>query len=137
MTSELYVALPAVSDQAVTFTATGSDSKTYTCSKASVSFDDGKYYQSTLKMALVAATGHELSASVVGDVVGIDGLAYAVVDKDNLPTGVTAAGMVAYKSGTSGLVIALADEASTMNWSTANGATSGAAAHTPDRKSVV
>ena len=51
-TSELYVALPAVADQAVRFSATGSDSKTYTCSKASVTFAAGKYYQSTLKMAL-------------------------------------------------------------------------------------
>ena len=50
-TSELYVALPAVADQAVRFSATGSDSKTYTCSKASVTFAAGKYYQSTLKMA--------------------------------------------------------------------------------------
>lgn len=75
-------------------------------------------------------TAHALSASAVGEVVGTDGLAYAADDKDFLPTGVTAAGMVAYKSGTSGLVIALADEASTMNWSTASGA-SGAAAHTP------
>ena len=49
-TSELYVALPAVADQAVRFSATGSDSKTYTCSKASVTFAAGKYYQSTLKM---------------------------------------------------------------------------------------
>lgn len=75
-------------------------------------------------------TAHALSASAVGDVVGTDGLAYAADDKDFLPTGVTAAGMVAYKSGSHGLVIALADEASTMNWSTASGA-SGAAAHTP------
>ena len=50
-TSELYVALPAVSDQAVRFSATDSDSKTYTCSKASVTFAAGKYYQSMLKMA--------------------------------------------------------------------------------------
>ena len=50
-TSELYVALPAVGDQAVRFSATGSDSKTYTCSKASMTFAAGKYYQSTLKMA--------------------------------------------------------------------------------------
>ena len=50
-TSELYVALPAVSDQAVRFSATDSDSKTYTCSKASVTFAAGKYYRSTLKMA--------------------------------------------------------------------------------------
>ena len=50
-TSTLYVALPAVSDQAVRFSATGSDGKTYTCSKASVTFAVGKYYQSMLKMA--------------------------------------------------------------------------------------
>ena len=50
-TSELYVALPAVADQAVRFSATGSDSKTYTCSQASVTFAAGKYYKSTLKMA--------------------------------------------------------------------------------------
>ncbi len=82
------------------------------------------------KTQKAAATAHELSASVVGDVVGSDGKAYAAADKDNLPTGVTAAGMVAYKSGSNGLAIALANEASKMNWSTANGA-SGAAAHTP------
>ena len=77
-----------------------------------------------------SALGHALSASVVGEIVGTDGKAYAAADKDNLPSGVTAAGMVAYKNGSNGLVIALADEANTMNWSTATGA-SGAAAHTP------
>lgn len=90
----------------------------------------GHIYNITRSAAPAAATGHALSASAVGEVVGTDGMAYDVADKDNLPTGVTAAGMVAYKSGSNGLVIALADEASTMNWSTANGA-SGAAAHTP------
>lgn len=51
-TSELYAALPAVSSQTVSFSATGSDSKTYTCSKDGVTFTAGKYYQSTLKMAI-------------------------------------------------------------------------------------
>ena len=51
-TSTLYVALPAVSSQTVSFSATGSDSKTYTCSKDGVTFTAGKYYQSTLKMAI-------------------------------------------------------------------------------------
>ena len=78
-----------------------------------------------------AVEGHALADAVVGEIVGTDGQAYAVADKDNLPEGVTAAGMVAYKSGSNGLVIALTDEASEMNWSTANGATTGAAAHTP------
>ena len=93
---------------------------------------DGSYTwtYTVASAAPAAATGHALSASVVGDVVGTDGLAYDVADKDNLPTGVTAAGMVAYKSGSNGLVIALADDGS-MIWSTANGATTGAAAHTP------
>ena len=49
-TSTLYAALPPISSQAVTFTATGSDSKTYTASKASVTFAAGKYYQSDIKL---------------------------------------------------------------------------------------
>jgi len=49
-TSELYVALPAVSSENVRFSAIcSSDSKMYTCSK-SVTFTAGNYYQSTLKM---------------------------------------------------------------------------------------
>ncbi|MBR0354124.1 MAG: hypothetical protein IJK35_02005, partial [Oscillospiraceae bacterium] len=77
-----------------------------------------------------AATGHALSAAAVGEIVGTDGLAYAAADKDNLPSGVTAAGLVAYKNGSNGLVIALADEASKMDWYNAMGE-SGAKAHTP------
>lgn len=50
-TSELFVALPATtSSRPVIFSATGSDSKSYTCSKYPVTFAGGKYYQSTLKM---------------------------------------------------------------------------------------
>ena len=52
-TSELYAALPPISSEAVTFTATGSDSKTYTASKASVTFAAGKYYQSNIKLTEV------------------------------------------------------------------------------------
>ena len=55
-TSELFVALPAISSQEVSFCATGSDSKTYTCSKA-VTFAAGNYYQSTLKMATLREAG--------------------------------------------------------------------------------
>ena len=66
-TSSLYAALPAVSGQTVSFSATGSDSKTYTCSKDGVTFAAAKYYQSTLKMAesepllltTITATGKE------------------------------------------------------------------------------
>ena len=81
-------------------------------------------------LAFGPARGHALASSAVGEIVGSDGLAYYASDKNDLPSDVTAAGVVAYKSGSNGLVIALADEASEMEWSTANGA-SGAAAHTP------
>lgn len=74
------------------------------------------------KAAVPAAEGHALSASAVGEIVGSDGNVYAVADKDNLPDGVTAVAMVAYKSATAGssLAIALADEGS-MNWNSAKG----------------
>ena len=62
--------------------------------------------------------GVALGESTVGMIVGSDGLAYAVADKDNLPKGVTVVAVVAYKNGTGGLAIALSDEGS-MNWSTA------------------
>ena len=51
-TSTLYAALPAVDGQAVSFTATDG-SNLYAASKASVSFDAAKYYQSTVKMGKV------------------------------------------------------------------------------------
>ena len=51
-TSTLYAALPAVSSQAVSFTATDG-SNLYAASKASVSFDAAKYYQSAVKMGKV------------------------------------------------------------------------------------
>ena len=75
------------------------------------------------------AEGHPFSESVVGEIVGSDGLAYAVADKNRLPEGVSAVAMVAYRSETRGLAIALSDDGF-MNWRTATGA-SGAAAHTP------
>lgn len=77
-----------------------------------------------------APTAYTLAESTQGMIVGTNGLAYDVADKDNLPTGVTAAGVVVYKNGSTGLAIALEDEASMMDWATACGE-SGAAAHTP------
>ena len=61
-------------------------------------------------LAFGPARGHALASSAVGEIVGSDGLAYAAADKDNLPSGVTAVGMVAYKNGSNGLAIALADD---------------------------
>ena len=76
------------------------------------------------------AVSHPLSESVLGEIVGTDGQAYALADRHNLPSGVSAAAMVAYKDGANGLAIALTDENGRKNWRTANGA-NGAAAHKP------
>ena len=70
--------------------------------------------------ANVTATGHALSASAVGEIVGSDGRAYAVADKNYMPSGVTAVAMVAYKSGSNGLAIQLNSSPSKMSWSDAN-----------------
>ena len=71
----------------------------------------------------------------VGQIIGSDGKNYDA--NATLPSGVTAVAMIAYVGSetgvdgyTHGLALALADESSKMNWSTAAGA-SGAAAHTP------
>ena len=53
-------------------------------------------------------------------IVGSDGKAYDVTDKDKLPTGVTAVAMVAYKNGSHGLAIQLNSSPSKMYWSNAN-----------------
>lgn len=80
-------------------------------------------------LAFGPARGHALASSAVGEIVGSDGLAYYTSDKNDLPSGVTAVGMVACKNnGSNGLVIALADETGIMDWSTA---ITTAAAHTP------
>jgi len=75
-----------------------------------------------------AATAYTLAESTVGMIVGTDGKAYAVADKDKLPEGVTAVGMVAYKNGSNGLVIALADEEGIVNLATAKSKCEGKAA---------
>ena len=121
----IYVAIYPTADATITVTATDG-TKNYTKTLTGKTYAKGNGYPVSWKMV----TAYTLAESTVGMIVGTDGKAYAVADKDNLPTGVTAAGMVAYKNGSNGLVIALADEANTMNWSTATGA-SGAAAHTP------
>jgi hypothetical protein len=133
-TSTLYAALPAISSQAVSFSALSSDSRTYEAAYSGISFTAGYFYRSVLKMT-GHATSHAISSSVVGDVVGSDGLAYAAKDKDDLPQGVTAVGMVASRNGKSGLVIALADDnvGSGMTWNDVNGQ-SGVSAHSPAMK---
>ena len=89
-----------------------------------------KSVKAVKKAPAAGLTSYTLAESTVGMIVGTDGKAYDVADLGNLPSGVTAAGVVVYKNGANGLAIALTDEASMMDWATACGE-SGAAAHTP------
>ena len=84
----------------------------------------GKIYNISRSVA-PATPALTLTSPTVGQVIGSDGKNYAA---GSLPTGVTAVAMIAYVSGSNGLAIALSDESTTMNWSTA---TTTAAAHTP------
>jgi len=106
-TSTLYAALPAVSGQTVSFYATGSDSKTYTCSKDGVTFAAAKYYQSTLKMAAYTL----LSAATTSDVGKVVCAAGHLHDaKTAVPAGCTAVGILGKVSETGiGLILALKD----------------------------
>lgn len=72
-------------------------------------------------LAFGPARGHALASSAVGEIVGSDGLAYYTSDKNDLPSGVTAVGMVAYKSETAGesLAIQLNASPASMSWSDA------------------
>ena len=112
-------------DNEYTLTATDADGITYTYTKSGIRFKTGKYYDVTVKMAV---RGHALSVSNVGEIVCSDGLAYDLTYKDYLPTNVSAVGMVAYKNGENGLVIALNDEGGKYEW---DGAVRVAKAHTP------
>ena len=110
------------------FTIEASDgTNTYTYTKTSqLSLSTGTFYQSTVTMAPASL----ITSPAVGQVIGDDGVNYA--DAAAATTaGHPAVALIAYVSGDHGLAIALSDEASTMNWSTANGTTTGAAAHTP------
>ena len=116
---ELYVALPVMAAGTYWFNAT-IDSKPYiakaTTAAATIA---GKYYQTTVKMA------------TIGDVILSDGKFAA---RSSTGTNVAMIAYLGSETGvagyTHGLALALTDEASTMNWTTATGA-SGAAAHTP------
>lgn len=127
----IYVAIRPTSGATINYTATDG-TYYYTKSVNSKTYEAGNFYQLGLRMTQSSAVGHGLFFSTVGDLVGTDGLAYPATAKNNLPDGVTAAGMVAYKDGNgkSGLVIALTDETSTMSWGTANG-DNGAKNHKP------
>ena len=115
-TNVIYAAIPNTEPNKdrpndYTLTVTDGNGKLYTYTK-NVTFTNGKYYEVKVKMPKRCT----LAKSTVGMIVGTDGLAYYVEDKDNLPTDVTAAGMVAYKNGSKGLVIALTNMDSEKMW---------------------
>ena len=82
----------------------------------SVKYSGTKRVKSVKAKKKVVVEGHALSASAVGDIVGSDGKAYAVADKDNLPIGVTAVAMVASKNGSNGLAIQLNASPVSKEW---------------------
>ena len=123
-TSELYVALPAVSSQTVSFSATSSDSKTYTCSKDGVTFAAAKYYQSTLKMTEAAA--YKLLSAAMAEDIGkvVCAAGHLHTAKTAVPAGCTAVGILGKVTETGrGLILALQD-ATSQKWNTINGWTS-------------
>lgn len=111
----IYVAIAADKSSTLNITATdGSHSYTKSISGGN-KYQANNFYQQGLKMPY-----YTLSNSKVGMIVGSDGKAYDVTDKNKLPTGVTAVAMVAYKNGSHGLAIQLNRSPSTMSWSDAN-----------------
>ena len=116
-TNVIYAAIPNTEPNKdrpndYTLTVTDGNGKKYSYAKSGITFVNGKYYEVKVKMPKRCT----LAKSTVGMIVGTDGLAYYVEDKDNLPTGVTPAGMVAYKNGSNGLVIALTNMDSEKMW---------------------
>lgn len=124
----IYVAIRPTNDATINYTATDGITNNYKKTVSEKTYEAGQFYQLGLKMAPTSsADGYALKDSHVGDVVGSDGLAYAPADRNNLPAYASVAGMVAYKDGENGLVIALSNE-SAQWWSDAVNAT---IAHTP------
>ena len=76
-----------------------------------------KFRSVEAKKGAGGAEGHTIAESVVGDIIGSDGKAYAVADKDKLPEGVTAVAMMANSStSTKRYAVAFADESGTLGW---------------------
>lgn len=71
-------------------------------------------------LAFGPVRGHALASSAVGEIVGSDGLAYYASDKNDLPSGVTAVAMIAYKNiAGESLAIQLNASPANMSWSDA------------------
>ena len=124
----IYVAIRPTNNATINYTATDGITNNYKKTVSEKTYEAGQFYQLGLKMASSSsADGYALKDSHVGDVVGSDGLAYAPADRNILPAYASVAGMVAYKDGENGLVIALSNESGQW-WSNAVNA---ASTHTP------
>lgn len=122
-TSEIFAALRDISSTNVTLTAVAGG-KTYVYNKSGASFTNGKYYEITVKMH-EATEGTDLAnvtTDYIGWVVGQNGKVYSTAAKASAAS-TTAVAMVAYvgtaSNYTHGLAIALADESTDMNQSSA------------------
>ena len=109
-----------------TLTATTADGKEYTYKKTDVTFENGKYYEVTVKMSV--------TEWALGKILGADGNIYNT--KADAEAASTAVAMIAYVGSETdhatykhGLAIALADESSEyMNWSPAKSTCEGKSA---------
>jgi|GEM_PF-1287926 len=125
----IYVAIFPTADATITVTATDG-TKNYTKTLTGKTYAKGNGYPVSWRMAEAGPTAYTLAESTVGMIVGSDGKAYAAADKDNLPTGVTAVAIVAYKGSetgeaspyTHGLAIAMKDAAAggKVKWSSSD-----------------
>ena len=101
-TSEIYVAIPGITNQTVTLTAT-TGSGTYTYEKANVTFTNGKYYAVSVKMAAAPLTVEALTAGTVKVNIGngsgtlSSGMKYSV--NGGAKTTITTTTSIAVKAG--------------------------------------
>ena len=124
-TNELTVALNNQSGASDTYTLTSDyGSYEYTFTKSGVTFESGKYYAITVKMAAPADYKllSEATAEDIGKVVCVDGHLYDA--KTAVSTGRPAVGILGKVTETGcGLILALKD-ATSQDWNTINGWTS-------------
>ena len=120
----LTVTIAAAPTYAVTF-AEGTDPNEWTADpnagvtkgqQVTVTYTGTKKVLGVKAEKKAAAPSLNITNPVVGQVIGSDGKNYAYA---SLPTGVTAVAKICYVSGSNGLALALTDEESYMNWSTA------------------
>ena len=116
----LFVAFPAAgSSKSITLTAQVGGT-TYTYTKDNLTFNDGSYYDITVKMkyCMYPVALSAVTAAYIGGVVTSDGYVYQA--KTDVPVGKTAVGILGKVTETShGLILALQD-ATSQTWNNIN-----------------